>query len=168
VKANVLPNTLSFEGVLDEQTSEDSLLAILEEVKRNGLKPPLIIDLSKVSYANSRGGLVWLKFGRAAGVPLKYVNAPVWLINQFNMITDYFINGSFVETMMAPYFAPQTGDSRSFMLKVGVDFPLMADYSDFTMPNRNENGKIFEPDFEPARYFHFITNNFKKFKEACK
>jgi hypothetical protein len=168
LKANVLPNTLLFEGILDEQTSEDHLRETLEKVKKAGIKPPLNLDFSKVTYANSAGVVIWLKFANKSGIAFKYINAPVWLVNQFNMISDYFVNQSFVETLSAPYFAPKSQDSIVFTLKVGKDIPILENYADFKMPNRAAEGKVYEIDFDPGRYFSFISENYQLFKTSVR
>ena len=168
MNANILPNTLSFEGVLDEEVTLDQLLVYLGQLKSSGLTPPVNLDFSKVSYANSTGIVTWLKFTREAKLCFKYVNAPVWLVNQFNMVKGYFEFGSFVESMHVPYFAPKTQDSRVFNLTVGKDFPLLADYSNVTIPNRKADGRDYEIDFTPERYLSFISENLPNFKEKLK
>lgn len=168
MKAQLLPNTLAFEGILDEETKIGDLIAAFNQLKKSGIKPPVNLDFSKVNYANSAGIVIWLKFSHEAAIPFKYVNAPVWLVNQFNMIRDYFENGSFVETIDAPYFAPKTQDSRVFTLRIGKDVPLKDDYNGFTLPNRSADGKNYEIDFSPERYFSFISENLELFKEKIK
>lgn len=168
MKVSTLPNTLVFSGILDEETSLDDLCASLKMIEASGAKGPICIDLSSVTYANSAGVVVWLKFAHQSQVPFKYVNAPVWLVNQFNTVRGYFDNGSFVETLNAPYFSPKSQDSRVFTLQLGKDIPILDDYSSFNVPNRVSDGKNYEIDFAPERYFSFISENFQTFKENIK
>ncbi|MGZ3722000.1 MAG: hypothetical protein ACXVA9_03655 [Bdellovibrionales bacterium] len=168
MKAHVLPNTLVFDGILDEETSMDELIGAFEKLKKAGITPPVSLDFSKVTYANSAGIVVWLKFSRHAATAFKYVNAPVWLVNQFNMINNYFEGGSFVQSLQVPYYAPKTQDSRVFTLELGKDIPLKENYTGLALPNRQFDGKLYEIDISPERYFHFISENFPKFKEMLK
>ena len=62
MKAAVLPNTLAFDGILDEVSSFNHLVEAFEKLKQTGIKPPVNLDFSKVSYANSAGIVTWLKF----------------------------------------------------------------------------------------------------------
>jgi hypothetical protein len=165
MNVTVLPNSLIFDGILDEETSLDVLLGGFEKLKKAGMNPPVNLDFSKVTYANSAGVVIWLKFIHQSGVPFKYVNAPVWLVNQFNMISDYFGNGSFVESIDAPFFAPKSQESRVFTLKLGTDVPVLDDYTTLRIPNKTADGKIFEIDFTPERYLSFISENYEMFKE---
>ena len=108
MNARVLSNTLIFEGVLDEQTLPETLTDALNKLRSSGLKSPVTVDFSSVKYANSTGIVTWLKFTVEANVAFKYVKAPIWLVNQFNSIKDYLENGSFVESLDVPFFAPKT------------------------------------------------------------
>ncbi len=168
MKAAVLPNTLAFDGILDEVSSFNHLVEAFEKLKQTGMKPPVNLDFSKVSYANSAGIVTWLKFTQAAKISFKYINAPIWLVNQFNMIRDYFQNGSYAESIEAPYFSPATQESRAFTLQLGKDIPLLNDYTNFVMPNRNVSGRVYEIDFSPELYFSFISENYSMFKELLK
>lgn len=168
MKIHVLPNTIAFEGVLDEGVAIEKLEAPLMKLKKEKNAQAVAVDFSKVSYANSAGIVVWLKAIYGAGVAIKYVNAPVWLVNQFNMIRGYFENGSFVESILAPYYAPKTQDSRNFTLKIGQDVPVLEDYSGFKLSNRVDDGKSYEIDFDPEQFFSFVAENFKTFKEKLK
>ncbi|MGE0763913.1 MAG: hypothetical protein AB7N80_11595 [Bdellovibrionales bacterium] len=164
MRVNILPQSMVFEGVLDENTSLDDLNAAFAKLKAANPKGVITLDLSKVARANSSGILTWLKFLKNSNYPFKYVNSPVWLVSQFNMISGYFEGGSFVESFQAPYYAPQSQSSKSFNLIIGRDVPLQQDYSNFSFKNRTVNGEEFEIDFEPEQYFQFIAVNYENFK----
>src|SRR5665213_2067057 len=117
MKAHVSQCALSFEGILDEETSKDELAVAIEKLKKLGITPPVILDFVKVTYANSVGIAVWLKLAHELQVEFKYVNAPIWLVNQFNMISSYFAGGSFVQSVQVPFFSPKIQDSRAFTLE---------------------------------------------------
>jgi hypothetical protein len=166
--ANILPNTLALEGVLDEEVNLDHLFEFLNQLKTRGLTPPVSLDFSKVPYANSSGIVTWLKFTRDAKICFKYVNAPVWLVNRFNMVKGYFPHDSFVDSFCVPYYAPKTQESCTFTLRLGKDIPILNDYSNFKIPNRIVDGKEYEIDFMPEKYLSFVVDNFSSFKEKIK
>ena len=164
MKATVVPGSLVFEGVLDEETLQADLTAAFNKVISEGAKPPLKVDFSKVSYCNSAGIIVWIRFLREVKVPFHYVNAPIWLINQFNMIRDALTNGSFVTSFQAPYYCQKTQESRNVLLEVGKDVPLQKDYSTYKAAHRVIDGKDYEPDYNPQRYFYFISEHLQSFQ----
>lgn len=164
MRVNVLPNTMIFEGVLDENTSLTDIMDAFTKLKNAGAKAPITLDFSKVVRANSSGILIWLKFLKATNFQFKYVNAPVWLVGQFNMISGYFESGSFVESFQAPYFAPKSQASQHFKIIIGNEIKLQQAYSDSDLPKRVVNGEEYEIDFDPQQYFHFIVENYNNFK----
>jgi hypothetical protein len=164
MQMTILPNTMIFKGVLDEETTVGDFQSAFEKLKTLGITPPVSLDFSQVNYGNSVGLLGWLKFLAQTKNSFKYVNAPIWMINQFNTIKGYFENGSYVESVQAPYFCSKTQDSRSLTLVLGKDVPVLDNYTQYSAPNRSLDGKVFEVDFEPSQYFSFISENFKEFK----
>jgi len=151
-------NKLSFEGVLDERCVLDDLVNAFSNVKNSGDGKPLILDLSAVKRANSSGIITWLKFLQKAGVKMCYINSPVWLVNQFNMIDQFFENGSKVESIQAPFYCEDTGESLNINLNIGAEIPIKDSYEDFSLDNRIIDGQEYEPDFEPERYFSFLSS----------
>lgn len=168
MKISVLPNTLVFEGIMDEETSITDLNTAMTKLTSGGVKPPVTVDFSAVPYANSIAVVVWLKFIIAAKVMFKYVNAPVWLVNQFNMIGGYFESASFVESLQTPFFCPKTQESRSITIHLGKDIPILKDYTGFEFPVIELEGKEYEMDVSPPRYFSFISENYDLFKAKFK
>ena len=168
LRYKISPNTLTFENVLQEETRIEDLAVSLKTLKNQGIKPPLVLDLSKVERANSAGILVWLKFLMMIDIPYKYVQCPTWLVSQFNMIAGYFVNGGFVESIQAPFYNPENEFSKIITLKLGIDVPIQENYHEFKMPKRMIEGNEYEPDFDPNRYFSFIAKNFKQFKASIK
>jgi len=168
MNTNVLPNSLIFEGVLDEETAQTDLTNALAKLMASGGKPPVTLDFSKVVYCNSAGIIVWIRFLRESKLTFKYVNAPIWLIGQFNMVKDLLANGSFVESFQAPFFCLKSQESKALTLEVGKDIPVLSDYGTYKVPNRKVDGKEFEVDFVPERYFSFISENIEQFKVLSK
>ena len=162
--AAALPDTLIFQGTLDERCELESLQKSLSQVRKAGDRKTVTVDLSQVKYANSVGILTWLKFVQSAPCGFRYVNAPAWLVKQFNMMTGYFINGGFVASFQAPFFNSQTEESVMLTLTVGADVELRPDYGDYQLPNADLRGKHLEPDFDPGQYFSFLAENCEPFR----
>lgn len=159
-------HTLRFSGVLDETTDmEQARQAIIALGASQG--PEVYLDLSEVRRANSCGILSWLRLLRDVNLSFVYVNAPVWLIAQFNMISEFFVGRVRVESIQAPFYCPADDSSLSLTLFVGEDIPVRDDYEDFQFANRAIDGKEYEPDFDPAEYFSFIAANFQRFGSAA-
>ena len=157
MKVEVLPNTLSFEGILDEQCVLDDLVGAFSKIQGTGFQEPLNLDLSQVRRANSSGIIIWLKFLQKTGTQMCYINSPVWLVNQFNMIDQFFENASKVKSVQAPYYCEDTGGSMNINLNIGEEIPIKESYEDFALENKVIDGQEYEPDFEPERYFSFLT-----------
>lgn len=168
MRVSVLPNTLVFEGVLDEETSLDHLSSAYQQLKKSNPTLPITLDFSKVSRANSAGLVTWLKFLQSAHTKVKYVNTPVWLVGQFNMIKGYFTNGSYVESVQIPLYSTAAQYSKIVTIKLGKDVPILPDYSDFKLPNQMIEGHEYEVDFDPAQYFSFISEHYDTFRENIK
>jgi hypothetical protein len=161
-------NTLMFDGIFDETVTQDDIHNAFNSLEEAKTKSPITVDFSKVPYANSSGVVVWLKAIHKIGQALRYVNAPIWLVNQFNILNGYFENGSYVESIHAPYFSKKTQDSKIFTLTLKKDVPILKDYADFEVPNRSDGDKTYECDFVPEQYFFFITENYAIFSEKLK
>jgi len=164
MKMELLSNVLVCEGILDEHTEATDVQKTLQAIQKIA-KGAFDVDFSKVKYANSTGIVTWLKTLKASGVTIRYINAPVWLVGQFNMIRDFFENGSYVESFCAPYYCTSTQESRALTLRVGKEVPVTDNYKGIKFPNVAVEGKTFEIDFVPERYFSFISENLKIFKE---
>lgn len=164
MKAQPLSNALVCEGILDEHSDSSEIEAAFKKIASNGASS-VDVDFSKVKYANSTGIVTWLKIAKHLGITIRYVNAPIWLVGQFNMIRDFFENGSYVESFAAPYYCPSTQESRALTLRMGKEVPVKTDYAQVKFPNVAVDGKTYEIDFSPERYFSFISENFKTFKE---
>lgn len=163
MKTRVEGDIVIFEGVLDETDSLEDLQATLKKIKQS--RPSAItVDFSKVSSGNSSGILVWLKAVYGAAAQVKYVNAPVWLVNQFNSIRGYFENKSYVESFFAPFFNESQDQSFHVQFIVGKDIPIQKDYSNFTVQDRVKDGLTYQPDFDPQQYFGFISRHLANFQ----
>ena len=157
MKATVVSSKVEFSGVLNEDSPMDKTEEILRSAASalsEGAR--LKIDFSNVARANSCGILAWFKLAEHIDFPLAYVNAPVWLVEQFGFYT-FPSSKVIVESLYAPFYCPQNDLHQIFVLKLGVDIPLLENYINFSFEHITEDGLHFEPDFEPEHYFKFIA-----------
>ncbi len=160
MKISIQPGMIALEGSLDESAD---LSPMLTELQKHSKQDIISIDFSKLTRANSSGTFSWIRVMNQSGTRLRYLNMPVWLVEQFNLITDYFQNQSFAESFYAPFIGAKSKTNREIKLTVGVDFPLSKDYSQFKMPTIQIDGESFEMDFEPGRYFLCISSHFDNY-----
>lgn len=156
-------STVSFSGILDEHTSADALRRTLTEAMQTVQGRRVSLDLSQVRRANSVGILTWFKLLRDLAPRATYVNMPVWLVEQFNVSEG--IRGDIdIESFQAPFYCPEKDTHAIISLVVGRDVPVQTDYEDFEISLPNPDGTVFEADFEPAEYLHFLVVNHAKLK----
>lgn len=168
IQVTVGPNSLKFVGVLDESVTTEELTSALAKLQTQPVVSPITLDLSKVTYANSPGLRIWFSFLKESKAEFKYVEAPVWLVTQFSTMKGYFDNGSYVESVQVPFYAPETNESLIRTLVLGKDVPIQKDYESFQVPNKNIDGREYELDVSPKRYFSFIAVNFELFSSKIK
>ena len=152
---------VNLEGILNEhvdlQSVENEIAAAAQAATaKNG---EAILDLSKVQRANSSGLLQWLRMTKRLNIPLCYINAPVWLVEQFNMIDEFFDGQVRVESIFANFYCTETDNIENHLLKLGIDVPIQEQYKDFQFKVISQQGKTLEPDFDERSYFHFIAKH---------
>lgn len=151
-------NGYRFSGVLDERISVKDFQRAIEVSSS-----PVEFDFNSVSRSSSSGILEWMKFIKQYSGHFYYVNCPVWLINQFNSMSDLFKKGeSAVLSFWAPYFCEADESNQYILFRIPRDVPLTGDFE--PVPIR-EGGKEFGPDFIPARYLRFIVLNSEGFQQ---
>lgn len=153
----VTGEALVFEGTLNEQTSLQDLMEAVEVMKKKKMAQPIGLDLSRVSRGNSVGIIVWVKFLKKAEVRMRYIAAPVWLVQYFNIMNQFFEYSSYVESFQAQFFCDDDPEGLTATLEVGKDIPLLSSYDDIQMEPRVVNGLSYKPDFLPKRYFSFLS-----------
>jgi len=154
-------HTVFFSGVLNEHVdlnnTEAALLAAQQSLTDKQKR--VCLDLSQVSRANSSGLLQWLRLMKKIQTPLCYVRTPVWLVEQFNMIDEFFDGDVSVESIYAHFYSPENDSSETRLLTLGTDVPILENYRNY---NASSEGSQLEPDFDERSYFHFISRHLYK------
>lgn len=157
-------STVIFSGILNEHVDLNATESVIYVAHRtlNEASGTVFLDFSQVSRANSSGLLQWLRLMKKIQLPMCYVRAPVWLVEQFNMIDEFFDGQVTVESIYAHFYCPETDSNETRLLTLGVDVPILENYRTFrvTVPS-NENAEL-EPDFDERSYFHFILRHLYK------
>jgi ABC-type transporter Mla MlaB component len=153
---------ISLEGILNEHVDLQVVESAIIEASKTAADGSVSLDLSKVSRANSSGLLQWLRMTKRLKNPLKYVRTPVWLVEQFNMIDEFFDGQISVESVYAHFYCPDTDTSETHLLNLGVEVPVQDQYKTFRLKIASSDGKELEPDFDERSYFHFIARHLAK------
>lgn len=158
-------HTVFFSGVLNEHVDLNNTESALHAAHRSlsGDQKRVCLDLSHVSRANSSGLLQWLRLMKKAQIPLCYIRTPVWLVEQFNMIDEFFDGDVTVDSIYAHFYSPDTDTSETRLLTIGTDVPVLENYRNY---NAGSADAQLEPDFDERSYFHFISRHLYKASQS--
>jgi hypothetical protein len=142
-----------FSGILNEESDLEKVKAQLEPFHNQNVR----VSFAEVVRANSCGITSWLRLVRDLDLAITYVEAPVWLVEQFN-ISPFFLRKAYVESFCAPFFDPSTGNQSMQLVTVGQDIRPSDVHSEdtFAQPLAPHLDGL-EPDFDPTEYLHFLT-----------
>lgn len=157
---SLLPNLIIFEGILDENSNLD---VVENHFKNHHSGEPICVDFSKVRFGNSIGIVKWLRVLLNHNMRIDYINAPIWLVKQFNMISTFLEKGDWVSSLYIPYYCADTDEELLVKMDIGKDIPILKNYSSFKLEDRDVDQKTFEPDIAPSLYFDFIAKNYETF-----
>ncbi len=148
---------VEFVGYLSEKTSAEDIQTGLQKALQASHSGVVRIDFSKVERANSVGILKYLKVFESLHIKAVYERAPIWLVEQFNVIQEFLHGDVTVASLYARFFSLTTNKHVTQLLHVGKDVPLLSNYKDFEIELKDESGQMLEPDFDPQLYFSFLT-----------
>ena len=160
--ARISEGTVYFSNILNEDTDFENLVTLLETSRQRAIR----ISFAGVERANSCGIIAWFRLVRDLELRVRYVESPVWLIEQLNM-SPFFLRKSVVESFYAPFFDPESRKQRLCLLTIGVDVPILAGYENFVWHPQDPSLALLEPDFEPEEYFRFIAANLSEFRTGA-
>jgi hypothetical protein len=171
MEAAVRESRIEFSGFLNENSNLDVIKAAIQNAAVVAGKVPggrVLLDFSKVTKANSCGILSYLRVLIELNVPVSYVNAPIWLVEQFNALDDFFVGDIIISSIYAQFYSPNTDKSFVLLQEIGKDIPILPDYSSFEIEAKSPEGHDLEPDYEPEIYYFFIAKRHEKFLAEAK
>ena len=155
----VKSNIIEFSGFLNEFSPiETSIKDLILQTSLNSEPQSVTFDFCRVKRGNSCGVLCWFKLMDELTFSVKYINMPIWLVEQFNYVERLPPNTSIL-SVQAPFYCPEEDNHENVVLVIGKDIPIQDDYENFTIFCMNQNGAKLEANFEPAEYFQFIVAN---------
>ncbi len=147
---------IEFSGMINEKSDFSFLKSLMEESQKASSNGRVRISFANVEKANSVGILNYFRAIKECPAKITYVGAPEWLVEQFNMLAEFFENGAQVESVLLPFYCPVL-DSISFeLLTFGKELPLQEDYSEFVLQMKNSDNQVLEPDFEVESTLAFV------------
>jgi hypothetical protein len=162
MKPEILNGVIRFSGTLNEDSDFVLIRRFLEELNSTNIS----ISFRAVQRANSCGIIAWFKLARELDLRVRYLETPVWLIEQFNM-SPFFLRNATVESFYAPFYEIESGGHEFKLLRVGIEVPILSNYSDFELDLQAAEFANIEADFQPEEYFFFISANFAAFKQGA-
>lgn len=153
---------VSLEGILNEHVDLEIIEDAIVQSAKSSQEGIVSLDLSQVIRANSSGLLLWLRMTKRIKCGLNYIRTPVWLVEQFNMIDEFFEGKISVESFFAHFYSEERDEIETRLLKVGSDVPVQDNYKNFNLTLTSADGKTLEPDFDERSYFHFIARHISK------
>lgn len=158
-------DTVVFQSLLENLSLDDLkgtaaiLRALHDAADESVAEGPIKVDFSMVSRTNSVGLFYWIEALRVSPRAVCYVRAPVWMVQQFNEKEHDLLRNAQIQSLYAPFYCPQTLKGESLLLTLGVDLPILNDYTGFEFDRKTSGGLGLEPDFEPNEFFAFFLNN---------
>lgn len=83
---------------------------------------PVVVDCGSLKSINSLGIRSWINYFNSLprkDIPLSFVNVPVFLVEQFNMLKDFGCGGT-VESLMIPFRCSACGTGFSVVRTVNT------------------------------------------------
>lgn len=149
---------LIFSGVLNERVPIEFFRSCLEELGKEVSE--IGLDFSDVSSGNSMGLRTLHDFLSELDQPVVYKNVPYWLVEQFNLIRGFVKKSWKVESLILPFYHPDSEEEISLLCEVGKDIPKLDSYEDFEYGEKLVNGQKYLPDFDPSCDLVFLDGLF--------
>jgi hypothetical protein len=157
VQVKIKQHCVLFEGVLDESCPSETIeLAMAPALAKLGADQKVQVDFSGVTRSNSVGLLNWFKVTQRFPAPIDYINAPIWLVEQFNFVTTLNSKNT-VTSFKAPFYCQAEDNYETITLEIGKDLQISESYTDVKFQINSKKGNLLEPDFDPEEYLYFLT-----------
>ena len=149
-------DTVLLSGSLNECCNLEHFDGLVFNVHQQTKCHRVNLDFSNVKHANSCGLARWVAVAYNFSVPVAYVNAPIWLVEQFNILNELFKTDVIVRSFFANFYCPELDHNKTILLTVGKEIPLLPDYEKFEI-TLSIDGEDFEPDFEAESLLFFLA-----------
>ncbi len=113
-------------------------------------------SFERVGHINSVGVRKLIKVLRDCERTLNFVNSPVWLVDQFNMINGFFGEKHFATSFYCPYYSESSGDEHFHLISIATDFDLGSSFTVQSFSDIEHEKVVYSPDFESSSYFAFL------------
>lgn len=138
--------SVAFQGVLDEH-------ATLPQIPMGSI---LIIDLQELSYINSVGARMWIKWLQEVsnGGRVVLQNCPVLFVKNLSAIRGMINKNTQVESFYVPYYDEHNHERKNILFRKNIHF-----FQDGTvkLPGLLDSaGDPMEPDIIMETYFLFL------------
>lgn len=145
---------------VENATQHIQIIGAVDEIFNKNVVPvdfktSSVVDLSKLTLINSTGIREWINWiSQFGNTGLAFTNCPKIFIDQVNMINGLITENSIIESFQVPYFNESANDEYIFLAIQGQHYTK----SKTEIPESiNINGKEYELDVMPAKYFKFIN-----------
>jgi hypothetical protein len=146
-------STLFFDDAITESLPVDVIVELLTGLQREYGRA--LIDLAAVKRANSSGIMRFSGALRNAGGKIALARCPVWMVEQLNSTSEFFLEGMSVTSVFAPYINTADGSLGVSLVEIEGDFLRSERYKNVASYS-DEMGASWMADFDPEEYFGFV------------
>jgi ABC-type transporter Mla MlaB component len=145
--------TLFLDDAITERLPVEHLVESIVGVQREHGK--VVIDLAGVKRANSSGIMRFAATLRSAKGKIILARCPVWMVEQFNSTSEFFLEDLSVTSVFAPYLNSLDGSLAVFLVGIDKAF-FQTDRFKNVAARSDEAGVSWTADFDPEEYFGFV------------
>lgn len=114
-------------------------------------------DMSQVRIVSSAGARDWLRLIERLDITPVYVNCSEQLVQQFNMVREFFANGARVESVLVPLSCAKCGREGTATLVAGRHFG--GGLAQPVVPQQRcaGCGELLQPEVDLETYLYFAN-----------
>ena len=152
----LIDETITFSGILDETVGSDFFENSLSVLTKED--DHIKMDFSGVSSGNSMGIRNLHMFLTNTDKKVRFVNVPLWLLEQFGMNSRLIKDPSSIYSVYLPFYSHEKEHDIYHIWIIGKDIPILDDYDDFEIPKVHSDGTEYQPDFDFESAFSIFTS----------
>ena len=147
----VTDGVLFLNGVIDHNSHFDKLLETVD-------KTSLEVNMKEVIRINSTGVRNWVEFLKNYNGEVSYHECSVPVVEQFNMIPQFFGKRSRILSFFAPFFCEESDEEVEVLLTCGTNVDLRTKSINGEISCDECDGELSR-DFDPDEYLRFFDNS---------